>query len=481
MKVAFILPYQNDGLEPLGILYLSSVLKEAGNEVRGIPPTKRAISRVVSSFRPDILAYSVATGWHQQYTELNRWIKTNLLPDVLSVFGGPHPTYFPSFINEDGVDAICLGEGEQAFVEFVTRLAKQDHWTTKNWWIKSDGIITKNPLRPELQNLDELPFPDRALLDPYPSYINRNLRVFIASRGCPYNCSYCFNHAYRRLYEESGLATHVRRRSVDNIIAEIRSVRKQYGMRSVAFFDDVFVTATEWLDEFSDKYSCEIGIPFECNLRVEQVTQSSVSALKRAGCAIIAVGVETASEEVRANVVRRRHTNEQLEQACALIRGKGILLKTYNILGLPPGNIEADLQTLELNVALEVDLPTASIFQPYPGTDLGEEARRSGYWDGDVDSIQQGFYGVCQLNIRDRYKIELLQKLFLVSVTFSFLIPLARLILRFAHIRMLRRLVFKIHRYINRLGLVLGRRLFFAEDMRRLLLTRMSRRQVRPA
>lgn len=481
MKILFVLPYQNDTMEPLGVMYLAAMLKQAGHEVQAVVPDRQSVIAALGTFPADILAYSVITGYQQQYLALNRWIRKNVVPNTMSVFGGPHPTYFPEFISNEGVDAICIGEGEEAFLDFVTRLESgEDFFLTKNWWVKYQGKVYQNPLRPEIADLDSLPFPDRYLLDTCPSYINKNLRAFMATRGCPYNCSYCFNPAYRELYRRDGLTTHVRRRTVDGLIAEINHVREHHGMRSVTFFDDIFVAVPDWLEEFATKYSQQIELPFECNLRIEQITSETVSALKRAGCAIIAIGIETADEEMRANVLRRRYTNEQLAHACALIREHGILLKTYNILGLPPGSIDADLRTLELNISLKADLPTASVFQPYPGTDLGEVVRREGYWDGDVNSIQLGFYGTCQLDINDRAKIELLQKFFLISAKIPFFLPIVKLILRFAHVGTLRRLVFWLHRNINDLGLLLGRKLYFAEDLKQSLLTKMSARRGHP-
>jgi len=482
MKILFVLPYQNDTLEPLGVMYLAAMLKQAGHEVRAALPNRQSVIAVLRSFPADMLAYSVITGSQQQYLALNRWVRKNLAPNAVSVFGGAHPTYFPEFIYNDDVDAICIGEGEEAFLDFVTRLeSREDFFLTKNWWSKYQDRVYQNSLRPEIADLDSLPFPDRHLLDSCPSYINKNLRVFIATRGCPYNCSYCFNPAYRELYRRNGLTACVRRRTVDNLIAEIQHVRENHRMRSVAFYDDIFVTVPDWLEEFATKYSQQIGLPFECNLRIEQVTPEAISALRRAGCARVAIGIETADEEKRENVLRRRYTNEQLVRACALIREHGLLLKTYNILGLPPGGIDADLRTLELNIALKADLPTASIFQPYPGTALGEAARREGYWNGDVNSIQLGFYGTCQLNINDRAKIELLQKFFLISVKFPALLPVVKFILRFAHVGILRRIVFWLHRSVNDLKLLLGRKLYFAEHPRWFLLTKLSSRRGHPS
>lgn len=471
MKILFVLPYQNDTLEPLGAMYLAAMLKQAGHEVRAALPNKQSVIAVLRSFPADILAYSVITGAHQQYLALNWWIRKNLLPNAMSVFGGPHPTYFPKFIDNDGVNAICIGEGEGAFLDFVTRLERgEDFFLTRNWWVKYQGRVYQNPLRPEITDLDGLPFPDRRLLDACPSYINRNLRAFIASRGCPYNCSYCFNPAYRELYQRNGLTARVRRRTVDNLIAEINHVRQRHGMRSVTFFDDIFVTVPDWLEEFAIKYSQQIGLPFECNLRIEQVTPKTVSALKRAGCAIVAIGVETADEEMRATILRRRYDNDQLAQACALIQKHDILLKTYNILGFPPGDINSDLQTLKLNIVLRIDVPTASLFQPYPGTDLGDMVRREGYWDGSMDSIDPSFYRESPLVLKDKAKIEVLQKFFFLGVRFPKTMPLIRLCLALANVSWFRHFIFFAYRISERISFFAGERIVAYEPLRRLAL-----------
>jgi radical SAM superfamily enzyme YgiQ (UPF0313 family) len=123
MRVLFIFPSFSLGREPLGILYLSSALKAHGHETMAVPPRKEDAIRAVTTFRPDIIASSLVTFYHRLHLELNRWIKENVRPAPLSLFGGPHPTACPEMIYEDGVDGVCIGEGEEAFVELVNGLA----------------------------------------------------------------------------------------------------------------------------------------------------------------------------------------------------------------------------------------------------------------------------------------------------------------------------------------------------------------------
>lgn len=453
-------------MEPLGILYLAASIRQHGHVASMVVPKRPNVAQAIREFKPDVIAYSVVTGSQLHYTQLNRWIRTTLGYKALAIYGGPHPTFFPDFIHNEEVDALCVGEGEAALVDLLERLDKgDDYLQTPNWSFRYKGDIVENPVRTLISSLDTIPFPDRSLLDNLRGYAHGRIRAFMASRGCPYNCSYCFNHAWHSLYA-GGKMVHLR--SVPNLITEIRDVRTRYNMRSITFYDDIFVSKQAWLEEFAAQYRTEIGLPFECNMRIEQISHRTLALLRDAGCAIIATGIESADEEMRTEVLRRRHTNEQVIEACRLIREYGILLKTYNILGLPPGRIDDDLATVDLNVICKTDIPTASIFQPYPNTDLGERARREGYWDGNVDSLDLGFYRDSPLQLQDKAKIELLQKFFPLAIKVPWLRPLIKRTLALAPIK-----PFRISIYIGHAGIVSATRLFGryipgAEGIRRL-------------
>ena len=118
---------------------------------------------------------------------------------VFSVFGGPHPTFFPEMIEKEGVDAVCIGEGEYAMLELMNRLEQgKPADDIQNFWIKSNGTTKKNMVRPLIEDLDELPFLDRELMyeGDKDLKLSRN-KGFFAGRGCPYRCTYCFNHTHR--------------------------------------------------------------------------------------------------------------------------------------------------------------------------------------------------------------------------------------------------------------------------------------------
>ena len=200
MRIQFLL--KNTRMyERLGIMTLSSVLKNKGHEV-SLTLTEELseedIVKNVKTYKPHILAYSVMTGEHVYHIELNQMVRSHY-NDALSVFGGPHPTYCPEMIEKDYVDAICRGEGEMYFTELVEKLEQgQDFYDTKNFWFKKkDGSIIKNKMGSLIENLDNDPSPDRKLMyDADKALKARSTKMFMATRGCPYQCTYCFNHAY---------------------------------------------------------------------------------------------------------------------------------------------------------------------------------------------------------------------------------------------------------------------------------------------
>ncbi|MGD9405872.1 MAG: cobalamin B12-binding domain-containing protein, partial [Anaerolineae bacterium] len=210
MRVLFIA--QQTDYEPQGIMHLSSALKAAGHEVDLAVATHQDPVAAAREFQPDVAAYSVITGSQRYYIDVNNRVKREV-EGVFSVFGGPHPTFFPEMVEEEGVDGICRGEGEDAMVELVNALAAGGpeavlgiaNWSFKRNGDSVDAGIINNPVRPYVGDLDGLPFPDRALVYERDAISARSkIKHFLTGRGCPYNCTYCFNHALSELYRGKG-------------------------------------------------------------------------------------------------------------------------------------------------------------------------------------------------------------------------------------------------------------------------------------
>jgi anaerobic magnesium-protoporphyrin IX monomethyl ester cyclase len=420
VRVLFIIKEIDN--EPHGILRVSSALKQVGHETEMVVATEEDPMEAALRIKPDVLAYSVYTGTQRYYLDVNSRIRSQL--DVFSIMGGPHPTFFPEIIEEEGVDAICIGEGEYATVDLMAALEKGNPIENiPNWWVKSDGRIHRNPLRPLVTDLDELPFPDRDLLyRAHPLSRQRKLKPFITGRGCPYNCSFCFNEAYSQLYGGKGRRT--RRRSVDNVIRELKEVRDKYPLDFVMFLDDTFIINKKWLEELAARYQEEIGLPFWCQVRPNLVTEERAAMFKDMGCVSVSFGLETANDQLRYEVLNRHISKEQILKACRVLRDYGIKYSTNNMLGLPTGGLETDVETLDLNIKCQADYVNVFLYQPYPKTKLGEMALREGLMTGTFDDLSGSVTDDTVIKFSsemEKRQIENLQKLLSVTAEFPFL------------------------------------------------------------
>ena len=432
MRVLFIA--QQTDYEPQGIMYLSSALKAAGHEVDLAVATHQDPVAVAREFQPDVAAYSVITGSQRYYLDINRRVKREV-EGVFSVFGGPHPTFFPEMVEEEGVDGICRGEGEDALVDLVNALASGgpeavldiDNWSfQRNGDQRGAGIIN-NPVRPYVAELDDLPFPDRALVyERDPISARSKIKHFLTGRGCPYNCTYCFNHALSELYRGKG--RRFRQRSVDHVIEEVRWVRDHYPLEFVVFVDDTFVLSPEWLAEFAVKYPRDVGLPFFCNTRANLVTEEQVRLLKEAGCHSVSMGIETGNDRLRNDLLKRRMSKEQILEASRLIREGGLHFTTTNMIGLPTSTLEDDFETLELNIQARPSYAHVFIFQPYPRTELGEFTREHGWMVGTFDDIGELAWDHSVLDFDQEHKrgLAILQRFFAIGVEWPRTVPLIR-------------------------------------------------------
>lgn len=423
MKVLFV--FKEIGLtEPLGVPYLSASLKESGYRTKliQIEKTERPYEEI-EEYSPDIIAYSFSTGFQRYILEVNRKIKERL-PDTISVFGGPHPTFFPEIIDEDEVDVVCRGEGEEAIVELATALQRDEPiFDIPNLWVKKRGTVFKNPPRPLVKDLDEIPIPDRSIIYERDKYLrDARIKHFLNTRGCPYNCSYCFNHALEDIYKQSNVsAKRVRFHSVDRVIQEVNQVRDDYGLELVRFVSDIFNLSKDWLREFSERFPDEVGLPFSCNVRANLIDDEVAYLMKKAGCISVLMGVESADDRMRNEVLCRKMSRDTIRGAADALHKQGINIYSQNIVGLPGETYKMALETMRFNSELGAEFAWVSIFMPYPGTKLGEYAVEEGYFDGDYDELNYNLHSDSSLtfkNPEDKSKIENLHKLFSVGASF---------------------------------------------------------------
>ena len=460
MRVLFV--EKQIDYEPQGIMQLSACLKQAGHEVFLAIASQEDPITLAQDVEPDILGYSVMTGSHQYYFNLNRTIRQALGDKKpFSIFGGPHPTFFPEMISEPGVDGLCVGEGDEAIVDLANSLGNGKlNPSLPNWWLKIEDEIVRNPVRPLLTDLGDLPLPDRQLVYDKHAYSRITpIKHFMGSRGCPYNCTYCFNHAYYEIYSRERRGN---QRPVDKIIEEVTWVRSRWPLQQVVFIDDLFIIYDDWLEEFAEKWPQQVGLPFFCNVRANLIVKGprKVELLRKAGCSTVSMGVEAANDRIRVQLLKRRMTRDDMIQAGRMIRDAGMHITSTNILGLPSGVLEDDIETMRLNAAAHISYAHAYLFQPYPGTELGKFAQDEHYMVGTFDDISEIAWERSIMAFADpdeRRQIEHLQRLFAFGVEWPQLEPLIRRLIKAPHNKAIDALYWWAHKLFK--GWMLKRRI----------------------
>ena len=324
----------------------------------------------------NLVAFSATTNKFPYVTTFSQWTKE--FSPVLTICGGVHPTLEPeSAIQAEGLDAICVGEGENAIIDLCDCLqSNKDITSIPNIWSKKDGEIYRNSPRPLINNLDSLPFPDRDIFDYASLYHESNGAASVmASRGCPYDCAYCCNRAIRSIYEGQ---RYVRFRSVPNVINELKQILTRYPfIRKFAFDDDILPLNKAWFEEFTAEYRKEVRVPFTCNVRPNLMTEDLARQLKEAGCDQANIGIESGNLYIREEVLNRHLSDEQIISTAGLLKNEGIKVYTYNMVGLPQESIKEILDTIKMNARVSPDMAQVSMFYPYHGTKLFEICKES--------------------------------------------------------------------------------------------------------
>lgn len=428
MKVLFVNEYLPQ--EMLGAMWLSRAVKDAGHQMEALFLPDKEWLKKIKAYDPQVVCFSATTGMHLYFADIMRKIKV-VVPDVYIVAGGPHPTFTPEYVETDGIDAVCRGEGEYAMVELLNKLeAGEDYHETLNFWFNDKttaGETIRNCQRPLVNDIDELGFPDRSLIyDAGELYRNSERKVFVTQRGCPMNCSFCFHHAWKKKVYGAKNKEYTRKRSVDHVIAEIKDVRSKYPLKFVHFLDDIFNLRTDWLEEFAEKYPKEVGLPFDVILMANMTSEKHIKLLSDAGCVYARIAFEAASDYVRNAVFRKNTTRKQLIDSAGWIKKYGIRLGSLNMLGGPGGTIDDEWDTVKLNMECKVDHPLVSIMQPYPEFDINDMTKDMGYAVAGYDDFPQKFNRTSSIEFENKHVIENLHKWFPLVVRYPWLEPIAR-------------------------------------------------------
>ncbi len=384
-----------------GVASISAVLKAAGHETdllwfREELQDEEFIQEVLKR-KPDIIGFS--SGTHQWPFTLRyaRALKDSE-PSLPLVIGGVHASLASEDVMAEGIfDILCRGEGEYPVRDLLDALEQDKEFRQiQNLWIKDKDKVIRNTLRPWIHPLDELPLPDRTIWDNDLILSENDHEVaLMASRGCPYACTYCSNSALRSLVP--GSKRHVRIKSPEYMMEEIADLCRQLEVRSLFFEDEIFTLKRRWVERFCELYKERFEIPFIIYLRQEQVDRDELQILKDAGCIAIKLGVETGNEEHRRRVLNRKMSNQQIIDFVSMAHGVGLQTWVFNMVGIPGDTPEIIEQGMELNRILKANHVQVTVFYPYPGTPLYELCKREGYLTNRESSSVFNDYSVLNL------------------------------------------------------------------------------------
>lgn len=385
MRITLVYPYFGTGQRslyfPQGLAYVAAALEKAGHSVRVVDmegddlSTERAMA-LIGGTSPEMVGFGGMITRYSIVREMGRRLKHEM-PGVFLMAGNSGATTIPGlYLENAGMDAVVLGEGEAASVELAAAVGSGADWREVPGLAFRDdsGRTAFSPPRPLLGNLDDLPWPARDLF-PLEKYVvsrdhrgkhERHLEI-VASRGCPHGCVYCY-HIYGRT---------IRRRSPESIVSEAVHIVGKYGIEYTGFPDDLFTSDKAFVLETCALLKKRLpGIRWSCIGRASSVDREMLRAMREAGCDWISYGIESGSPEILRRM-KRTVTPEQCLSAVRMTREEGITPEGSFMIGMFGETRDTVAETVEFCKKADITAPMLFV-TPYPGTPLFTEAEAKG-------------------------------------------------------------------------------------------------------
>ncbi len=360
---------------PLGLAYMAAVLEQKDIEVKIIDSpvldyNHDSIKVDLEAFKPTIVGVGSMTPTIESALKCAQ-IAKEVAPDAQVIMGGPHATFADNEIlaSEQSVDIIVRGEGEETIVELAQQKKLGD---VKGISFRKDKEIIRTGNRPYIQNLDALPRPAYHLL-PMKKYniTGRNLLPVMSSRGCPFQCPFCV--------ASQMFGQQFRARSPKNVLDELEWLRDEYGAEGITFQDDTLTFDKKRAVDICDgMIERKIGLHWGCGTRADVVTKEVMAKMKKANCDETMFGVEAGCQRMR-DVLKKRVSTEQIENAIKWTKDVGIFVTVSVILGYPGETKETLQETLDFARKVEPDEVWLCHATPYPGTCLREIVEKNGW------------------------------------------------------------------------------------------------------
>lgn len=372
---------------PQGLLSVAAYLHRAGHEVSvydglgpGAPLDLNTQARDILNKKPHIVGFSTTTSSFPDAADLAQIIK-NHFPQITTVCGGVHVSALKDKLLGDypQFDFFIPGEGEETMAELT---AGEDPSRIRGLiWRERENVMTNEP-RPQIPDLDRLPFPAYEKLKGFPrdyhlplfSYIQTPGATMITSRGCMYQCSYCDRSVFQKGY---------RYHSAAYIYEHMKYLRKKFGVRHINIYDDLFTANRRRIVELCEKLQrFPLGVHFNCAVRVGYADDELLHMLKDAGCLMVSLGIESADPDLLA-----RHKSgvslDEVRDTVRRIQKAGLRVKGLFMMGLP-GETEASIQrTSDFIISLGLDDMNMAKFTPFPGAPLWKTIHEEGTFQED--------------------------------------------------------------------------------------------------
>ena len=422
MKILFIYPNAGSQLGfNYGIAHLSAVLKQAGHQVAlwqlcediAPLPSKEEFCTRLKQEAADIIGFSVVTNQWPYAAKLAAWARQGTR--AVLVCGGIHTMAAGREILQSGAfDYIIRGEAEDALVEFVEKIQRdQDVSQVKNLGFRQGSAVRLNPLR-ALPDVQRLPFKDYEIFEFQNIIDAKNGWVgLMASRGCPFSCTYCFNHQLVSQYRNDlncsfkGL-NYIRHFAVDQLMDEIQYLQDNY--RNISMFildDDLFTFYRPYVEQFCRAYQSTSRLPFVVNAHVGFFDENRARCLAQAGCRIVKFGVESGSERVRSQILQRRMKNHKIIKAIDMAHRQSLHTSVFLMIGLPGETYDDVMATIRLMAEAKPGRYRWSFFFPFPGTKAHEISLEGNYIDFDKMADMENFTDASCLRFGRRHDLFL--------------------------------------------------------------------------
>ncbi len=361
---------------PLGLMYVGTRLRNAGFDVIikdafAERMNWQSFKDYIQKERPDILGIG---GMSPVIDTSFKAIKIARRFVGTVIMGGPHISLYRQRIFDQcpEIDFGIIGEGEETTLKLISALKNGNPVDGLK------GLLTKdfvNPQRELIGNLDDISYPDRSMvpnrLYKYPLLKYRSCTTMFTSRGCPYNCTFC---------DKSTFGSQWRARSVENVLDEIDEVVNQYHIKAIIFYDDLFTLERERVIALCEGIlKRRYRIDWKCEGRVNQVDFEMLALMKRAGCSLIAYGVESGNQK-GLDYLNKKTKVEQIKRAFRLTRKAGIKTVSYFILGIPVETYKDAMNTIDFANEIKSTYAQFSVLSPYYGTKVYQDAVQKGWY-----------------------------------------------------------------------------------------------------